>query len=185
MRNYFLKRTSGAPLNTLSKLYDVTVGFVPPSFEAVYCYICNRRRVAVARYRMICLVLVYSHLFPLPCGLEPVAQFPAKGLTFKVLLFFHHCSSFRCWAAVTLCCGIAIYSRFSQVECTFSNIPTGVHLPVGRHYLVLLALTFRYRVVLWGHLIVDHFYEKIKYIAFPLMYPLEMSILHVLILHSC
>ena len=29
----------------------------PPSFEAVYCYICCRRRVVVARYWMICLVL--------------------------------------------------------------------------------------------------------------------------------
>ena len=27
-----------------------------PSFEAVYCFIYGRRRVAVARYRMICLV---------------------------------------------------------------------------------------------------------------------------------
>ena len=30
MRNYFLKRPSGAPLHTLSKLYDVPVGFVTP-----------------------------------------------------------------------------------------------------------------------------------------------------------
>ena len=30
MRNYFPKRPSGAPLHTLSKLYDVPVGFVPP-----------------------------------------------------------------------------------------------------------------------------------------------------------
>ena len=29
----------------------------PPYFEAVYCFICGRRRVAAARYRMICLVL--------------------------------------------------------------------------------------------------------------------------------
>ena len=29
-RNYFPKRTSGSPLHTLSKLCDVTVGFVPP-----------------------------------------------------------------------------------------------------------------------------------------------------------
>ena len=42
----------------LSKFYDVPVGFVPPPyFEAVYCFICRRRRVAIARYRMICLVL--------------------------------------------------------------------------------------------------------------------------------
>ena len=36
MRNYFPKRPSGAPLHTLSKLYNVPVGFVtpPPYFEA-------------------------------------------------------------------------------------------------------------------------------------------------------
>ena len=69
MRNYFPKRPSGAPLHTLSKLYDVPVGFEPPSYlEAEYCLFCGRRRVAVARYRMICLVLVNSHLFPLPYG---------------------------------------------------------------------------------------------------------------------
>ena len=60
MMNYFLKRLSGALLHTLSNLYDVPVGFVtpPPYFEAVYCFICGRRRVAVARYRMIYLVPV-------------------------------------------------------------------------------------------------------------------------------
>ena len=41
----------------------------PPYFKAVYCCICGRRRVAVARYRMICLVLcnpliIYSQAFP-------------------------------------------------------------------------------------------------------------------------
>ena len=30
MRNYFPKRPSGAPLHTLSKLYDVPFGYVPP-----------------------------------------------------------------------------------------------------------------------------------------------------------
>ena len=57
--NDYEYETSGAPLHTLSKLYD-PVGFVnphPSSFEAVYCFICGRRRVAVARYRMICLFL--------------------------------------------------------------------------------------------------------------------------------
>ena len=60
MRNYFPKRTPDAPLHTLFRLYDVPVGFVPPppSFEVVYCYICGRRRMAIARYRMICLVLI-------------------------------------------------------------------------------------------------------------------------------
>ena len=59
MRNYFSKRPSVAPFHTLSKLYDVPVGFVipPPYFEAVYCFICAHRRVTVVRYRMICLVL--------------------------------------------------------------------------------------------------------------------------------
>ena len=63
MRNYFPKRPSGAPLHTLSKLYDVPVGFVtPPSyFEAEYCLFGGRRRVAVARYRMICLVLAQTN----------------------------------------------------------------------------------------------------------------------------
>ena len=59
MRNYILKRTSGAPLLSLPKLYDIPVDFESlPSFKAVYCYICGCRRVAVARYRMICLVLL-------------------------------------------------------------------------------------------------------------------------------
>ena len=35
MRNNFPKRPSGALLHTLSKSYDVTVGSVPQSFEAV------------------------------------------------------------------------------------------------------------------------------------------------------
>ena len=30
MRNYFPKQPSGSPLHTLSKLYDVPVGFVSP-----------------------------------------------------------------------------------------------------------------------------------------------------------
>ena len=40
MRNYFPKRTSGAPLHTLSKLYDVPVGFVsPPLWGSVLLYL--------------------------------------------------------------------------------------------------------------------------------------------------
>ena len=65
MRNYFPKRPSDAPLHTLSKLYDVLVGFIappPPSFEAVHCFICGRRMVAVARYRMIGLVIIYFRI---------------------------------------------------------------------------------------------------------------------------
>ena len=60
IRSYFPKRLSGAPLHTLSKLYDIPVVFLapPPLFEAVNCFICGRRRVTVARYRMICLVFI-------------------------------------------------------------------------------------------------------------------------------
>ena len=45
----------------MSKLYGVPVGFVTlphPSFEAVYCFIYGRQKLVVARYWMICLVLV-------------------------------------------------------------------------------------------------------------------------------
>ena len=47
-------------LHLVKTLYDVPVGFVPlPLYlEAEYCLFCGHRRVAVARYRMICLVLV-------------------------------------------------------------------------------------------------------------------------------
>ena len=55
--NYFPKRTSDALLHTLSQLCDVPAGFLFPfSFDAVYCYICGCRRVAVARNLIICLV---------------------------------------------------------------------------------------------------------------------------------
>ena len=122
MRNYFPKRPSGAPLHTLSKLYDVPVGFVTPSpyFEAEYCLFCGRRRVANARYRMICLVLVNSHLFPLPCGAGSAA--PREGFDLSVIILAS--LFFRCWAAVTFCYGSKLYLMFCQVECTFSNIST-------------------------------------------------------------
>ena len=45
-------------------------------------------------------------------------------------------------------------SCFYQVECTFSNISTCEHLPVGGHYLVFLALSIK--VVLQAHIFVDH-----------------------------
>ena len=61
MSKSFPKRPSGAPLHTLSKLYDVPVSFVTPSpFEAVYGVICGRWRVAVARCRIICLALSFA-----------------------------------------------------------------------------------------------------------------------------
>ena len=38
MGNYFPKRPSGAPLHTLSKLYDVPVGFDPPILRLKIAY---------------------------------------------------------------------------------------------------------------------------------------------------
>ena len=84
MRNYFPKRPSGATLHALSKLYDVPVGYVSPYFETVYCFICGRRRVAVARYWIICLVLLNSHLFPLPCGAGSAV--PREGFDLSVFI---------------------------------------------------------------------------------------------------
>ena len=44
----------------LSTLCYVSVGFVTsyPSFEAVHCFICGPQRMAFARNRMICFVLL-------------------------------------------------------------------------------------------------------------------------------
>ena len=128
MKNYFPKRPSGASLHNLSTLCDVPVGFVPPTFEALYCFIWGHRRVAVARYRMICLVLVNSYLFPLPFGAGSTV--PHEVFNVLSVIFLHHFSSTRYWAAVTLCCGRCNILSFPQVECTFANILTCVHLPV-------------------------------------------------------
>ena len=84
-------------------------------------------------------------------------------------------SMLGCRHSLLLHCNIL---RFSQVECTFSNILSCVHLPVGGPYLMLLALTFRYRFVLIYN-------KKIKYLKFPLMNPTRNVFLHMLILHSC
>ena len=55
----------------------------PPYFEDEYCLF-SGRRVAVARYRMICLVLVNSHLFPLPCGAGYAV--PREGFDLSVII---------------------------------------------------------------------------------------------------
>ena len=49
-------------------------------------------------------------------------------------------------------------SRFTQVECKFSNIPTSAQLSVGCIALLVLVFTFRHRVVLQRHLLfIAHF----------------------------
>ena len=86
---FSLDLPSGAPLHTLSKLYDVPVGFVPPHpyFEAEHCLFCGRRRVAVARYRMNCLVLLHIMIFYLMyiC----VVSHRLLWRIIKVLIFTH------------------------------------------------------------------------------------------------
>ena len=77
MRNNFPTRPLDAPLHTLSKLFDVSVGFVClvrshpfcllilTLMEAVYCFICGRRGVAVTRSRKDVLFFHYIIHAPL------------------------------------------------------------------------------------------------------------------------
>ena len=76
MRKYFPKRTSGAPLHTLSKLIDVGF-FIPPPLFLRQCIaiFAVAERVAVARYRMICLVLKYLGLRHRRCGIPIVMAY--------------------------------------------------------------------------------------------------------------
>ena len=77
-------------------------------------------------YQVIQYTLAYDHvdiianrltlkfkftLIPLPCGAGSAV--PARGLTL-VLLFLHHYPSIRCWAAVDLCYGLAIFHIFNK-----------------------------------------------------------------------
>ena len=68
------------------------------------------------RFFVLCHILVFLFL----CRVEPVAQFPAKGLTW-VFLFLHHCSSVRCWASVTLRYGLAIFHVFLKWNAHFEH----------------------------------------------------------------
>ena len=108
--------------------------------------------VAVARYRMICLVLFNSHLFPLPCGAGSAVPREGFDLSVIILASLLVCRMLGCPHSLLLPSNI---SRFYQVECTFLNISTCEHLPIGGHYLVFLTLSIK--VVLQGHLFVDHF----------------------------
>ena len=65
-----------------------------PFFEAVYCFICVRRRVTVARYRMICLALFRAQEPKAPVtycdhalsGVRPSVRRPLDYLHFRLLL---------------------------------------------------------------------------------------------------
>ena len=65
--------------------------------------------MAVARYRTICLLLVNSQLFPLPCGAGSAV--PREGFDLSVIILAS-LLVFRCWAVVTLCYGSKQYSMF-------------------------------------------------------------------------
>ena len=87
-----------APLHNLSKLYDVPVGFVSPAFEAVHCYISDRRRVAVARYQIICLVLgldLLTKFLRFPCSISDgcrlltgITYFPGHVVSSYINMFY-------------------------------------------------------------------------------------------------
>ena len=79
--------------------------------------------MAVARYRMICLVLVNSHLFPLPCGAGnavPREGFDLSVIILASLLVFPMLGSRHSLLRLLA----IIFHVFCQVECTFSNIST-------------------------------------------------------------
>ena len=49
----FSETAFGCTISQFVKSYNVPVGFITPSsFEAVHCFVCGRRMVAVVRYRM-------------------------------------------------------------------------------------------------------------------------------------
>ena len=89
-----------------------------------------------------------------------------------MLLFLHRCLSIRCWAAVTLCCGLAIISRVSKVECTFSTF-LFVNTCQSGTLPCVLALTFKYRVEMQGLLLFEDHLNEINCFTFPWMYPLK------------
>ena len=56
MRNNFSKRLPDVPLLYLLKVHGILFGFVFTLFELVPLFICGRRKLAVSRLRMICVV---------------------------------------------------------------------------------------------------------------------------------
>ena len=139
------------------------------SFEAVYCFICGRRMVAVSRYRMISLVLVNSHLFPLPCGAGSTV--PREGFNLSGIIL----ASLLVWPMLgyrhSLLWNSNNFTFFSSRMHIFKH--SYLYTPGSRgHNLVFLTINFRYRDVLQGHLLfVGHFNELYHWI-FPLMCPL-------------
>ena len=94
---------------------------------------------AVARYRMICLVLVNSHLLPLPwgaCNTVPREWFNLLNVS-VIILASLLVSPMLDWYHLLLRHG-KYFTFFSEAGCRFYNTPSCEHLPVGAHYLMLL-----------------------------------------------
>ena len=79
--------------------------------------------MAVARYRMICLVLVNSHLFPLQCGAGSAV--PREGFDLSVIILASMLGFFSDVGLPSLfVTALSNISCFCQVESTFSYIST-------------------------------------------------------------
>ena len=114
----------------MSKLYDVPVLFLfPTSFEAVYCYICGRRRVAVARYWMICLVIV-------PCFRESAGTLNLIRPSVRLSV----CLSVR--PSVTKTLTLAITFALLQVELSYLACVFFVTRPFRWYHVMILTVTF-------------------------------------------
>ena len=87
-------------------------------------------------------VLVNSNLFHLPC--EAGSTIPREGFNLKC---YYSCIIARL-SDVRLPSLFLRHCNFSRFRMHILNIPTCVHLQVGGHYLVFLALNFRYSVLL-------------------------------------
>ena len=89
---------------------------------------------------MIALVLVKSHLFPLPCGAGSAVLREGFNLSVIILASFLIFPMLGCRHSLLPHCNISSY----LAERTFLNIPIYyVDLLVGVHFLALLAFTFR------------------------------------------
>ena len=112
----------------------IPVGFLPPTRPVLGCVLLigGCRRLAVARYRMIFLVLVNSHLYPLPCGAGSTVPCERFNLSVFILASLLVCPMLGYRHSLLRLSNI---SHVSQVTCTFSNIFPCEHLPVGVHYL--------------------------------------------------
>ena len=95
----FSETTVGCTASYFVKIIWCSCWFcIPPYFEAEYCLFCGRRRVAVARYRMICLVLTdFNHRRGVTCdvidelrrfGLSKSCSALCHKLIYEITIFY-------------------------------------------------------------------------------------------------